>query len=1436
MKSIFSPERWRYAISQMSKRALFFLPLLFFAFSFSSLAQNNLSVSFSEGFIGTNTGTQTAGSAYHFAAKGWTNVQFAQNSGTTQFYASQGNDIPGNVIITDYLNVERSIPGYIKWRGPSGNVSTVVFSPTSSATLATGPSTTETISSTSYIGLTFNGLNWSFTDGDNLSGNSAGTLTELNSYLSSQPKFSVTDLSVNEGAGTATVTVSLSSAASTSTSVAYVLSDGTAAGSSSVATGDYRIISGNLTFNTGVTSRTFTIDINEDVLTELNETVNITLQDPVGAAILDPTGVLTIVDNDSPNMYIGGTLNTFTACLGAVSAEQSFTVEGSALTNDIVLTAPSGYEISTTSGSGFATTLTLTRSGSSVATTTIYIRLANNASNGNGGNVTAVSSGATQQNIATGTAVVSAYPTVVSTTGGSRFGTGTVTLTGTASTGATLDWYAASTGGSVLTNGTGTLSFVTPSISSTTNYYAEARNTTTSCLSVARTVAMATINTNTPPTITTVANQNVVGTASTGDLAVTVGDAETSVGSLTLTATSSNQTLVPNVNIILGGSGANRTVSVSAASGQTGTATITLTVTDGGGLTTTSTFTITVNVDNSDSDGDGVSDAQERIDGTSPTSGCDFKKENQNLSAVSTFWKGGDCDNDGISNFIETYEATSLGDFDQDGIPNMFDPDSDQDGINDSYEKNIDTDLDGDADFLDLDSDNDGILDSREMVGDMDRDGVPNYKDLDSDGDGIFDVDEATENFRGGVDLNRDGRVDNGNTDRNTNGWPDSVDSFAGSRALLIPDTDRDGAPDFLDLDADGDGILDSMEGAGDPDRDNIANFRDLDSDGDWLGDGIEGRNDADGDGMPNYLDLDSDGDSIIDSWEGANRCASCTNLQDDRGDGWDDRKQFNPLGIDTDGDGTPDFLDLDSDNDCILDRQELGADGDGDEKPNFRDTDSDGDGIPDNVEAVVCNAPVDTDSDGKPDFEDLDSDNDGISDAVEKGADGNSPVDSDNDGTPDYRDLDSDNDGIPDAIEGVKDTDGDGKPDYIDVDSDNDGIPDSVEKGKDGNNPVDTDGDGTPDYRDLDSDNDGIPDAIEAGKDPKNPVDTDGDGTPDFRDLDSDNDGIPDAIEAGKDPKNPVDTDGDGTPDYRDLDSDNDGIPDAIEAGKDAINPTDTDGDGIFDFRDLESDGDSISDKIEAGADPKKPVDTDADGLFDFRDLDSDNDTIPDSVELTGDTDGDAKPDYLDTDSDNDGLSDKIEAGANPKVPVDSDKDGKPDFRDLDSDGDGMLDREETGSNPAIPLDTDKDGIYDFRDTDADNDGILDVNEDDLSLGNILDCDKDGIPNRLDADTCPSVAPQGISPNRDGKNDVLAIPGLLATPGPNKLTIFNRWGNIVYESADYKNNWGGETDRAFELLATDGLLPDGTYYYILDYQDRKPTLKAYIYINRLEK
>ena len=59
------------------------------------------------------------------------------------------------------------------------------------------------------------------------------------------------------------------------------------------------------------------------------------------------------------------------------SAEQSFTVEGSNLTNNISITPPTNYEISTATGGSFVATnpITLTQSGGTVSTTTIYVRL-----------------------------------------------------------------------------------------------------------------------------------------------------------------------------------------------------------------------------------------------------------------------------------------------------------------------------------------------------------------------------------------------------------------------------------------------------------------------------------------------------------------------------------------------------------------------------------------------------------------------------------------------------------------------------------------------------------------------------------------------------------------------------------------------------------------------------------------------------------------------------------------------------------------------------------------------------------------------------------------------------------------------------------------------------------------------------------------------------
>ncbi|MAW85348.1 MAG: hypothetical protein CMJ42_02340 [Phyllobacteriaceae bacterium] len=96
---------------------------------------------------------------------------------------------------------------------------------------------------------------------------------------------------------------------------------------------------------------------------------------------------------------------------------------------------------------------------------------------------------------------------------------------------------------------------------------------------------------------------------------------------------------------------------------------------------------------------------------------------------------------------------------------------------------------------------------------------------------------------------------------------------------------------------------------------------------------------------------------------------------------------------------------------------------------------------------------------------------------------------------------------------------------------------------------PLDSDGDGIADYLDLDSDNDGIPDNVEAqstaGYVVPSGIDLDGEGLDDAYDADT---GSADPVSSAG--LSAVDTDSDGTPDYLDTDSDNDGTSDAAESG----------------------------------------------------------------------------------------------------------------------------------------------------------------------------------------------------------------------------------------------------------------------------------------------
>lgn len=71
---------------------------------------------------------------------------------------------------------------------------------------------------------------------------------------------------------------------------------------------------------------------------------------------------------------------------------------------------------------------------------------------------------------------------------------------------------------------------------------------------------------------------------------------------------------------------------------------------------------------------------------------------------------------------------------------------------------------------------------------------------------------------------------------------------------------------------------------------------------------------------------------------------------------------------------------------------------------------------------------------------------------------------------------------------------------------------------------------------------------------------------------------------------------------------------------------------------------------------------------------------------------------------------------------------------------------------------------------------------------------------------------PNGITPNGDGINDAFVFDVILENPSQypeSELLVFNRWGDVVYQSKPYNNDWEGTNQNGQPL-------PEGTYYYIM--------------------
>ena len=147
------------------------------------------------------------------------------------------------------------------------------------------------------------------------------------------------------------------------------------------------------------------------------------------------------------------TLTGFTYQGTGPSTAQTFTVSGTDLTADIVLTAPTNYEISLSETTGYTSSLTLTAAKLGVAETTIYVRLKAGLSVGNYNNevITASSTGATSKTVTCDGSVTSPPPpNAPNATDATAIGKNSFTANWNAVSGATgyyLDVYTKTTGG-----------------------------------------------------------------------------------------------------------------------------------------------------------------------------------------------------------------------------------------------------------------------------------------------------------------------------------------------------------------------------------------------------------------------------------------------------------------------------------------------------------------------------------------------------------------------------------------------------------------------------------------------------------------------------------------------------------------------------------------------------------------------------------------------------------------------------------------------------------------------------------------------------------------------------------------------------------------------------------------------------------------------------
>ncbi|MFL0800787.1 MAG: S8 family serine peptidase [Agarilytica sp.] len=631
---------------------------------------------------------------------------------------------------------------------------------------------------------------------------------------------------------------------------------------------------------------------------------------------------------------------------------------------------------------------------------------------------------------------------------------------------------------------------------------------------------------------------------------------------------------------------------------------------------------------------------------------------------------------------------------DGDGIDNMFDLDSDNDGIPDLVEAGL-VDVNGDFHV-----DTQGEQGSVSSVPDSDNDGLPDHLDIEhlnpaNDGT-AYDIHFG---IHAVLDSNLDGEINSGDlgggVDANTNGVDDLIES---------PDSDGDLYPDVIDVFP-----LDATE------------WRDSDSDGDGVGDN--------GDVFPSDPTewLDTDGDGVGDNADAFPNDA--TETVDSDGDGVGDNADVFPNdpaeSSDLDSDGIGDNADTDSDNDGLADSAEASA-----LVPvnswtvtgtclsaNGNDLVCDG-ALPRNWTKQARSVPISslgfTDNyrltwrmGSRPLYDDEGS---WISSFIGLGLNESSSLPSDIEYS--FRSVLSNIMIYESGVEVVST--------HYSTPFDTGIVGFEVEGGEiryiwQGNVIHTVNLAATPDFYIDSAFINGPTSFVDITLESLDGYSQDGDldGVANINDLDSDNDTIPDVVEAGL------------------IDANGDFIVDILSDQGSVSTAPDTDADGIPDFLDLESNN-PLNDgtAFDIATTGFVSFDTNADGMLNGLDvgggLDANNNGVDDLAEAT-DTDGDGYPDTVDVfpsdptewaDTDGDGLGDNADAFPNdPTETDDSDGDGVGDNSDefpndpsesVDTDGDGVGDNADAfPTDPTETVDGDGDGVGDNSDIDLDNDGL---------------------------------------------------------------------------------------------------------------------------------